>query len=50
MKGFEIGNGDYIMIDPEEVAAVVPDSDKMLEADAFRQAPPPAVERSTLVS
>jgi DNA end-binding protein Ku len=35
VKGFETGNGDYIMIDPEEVAAVVPDSDKMLEADAF---------------
>lgn len=34
-KGFETGSGDYIMIDPEEVAAVVPDSDKMLEAEAF---------------
>lgn len=35
MKGFETGNGDYIMIDPEEVAAVIPDSDKMLEAEAY---------------
>ncbi|NEJ72057.1 Ku protein [Rhizobium phaseoli] len=35
VKGFEAGNGDYIMIDPDEVAAVVPDSDKMLEAEAF---------------
>ncbi len=35
VKGFETGNGDYIMIDPEEVAAVVPDSDKLLEAEAF---------------
>jgi len=35
VKGFETGNGDYIIIDPEEVAAVVPDSDKMLEAEAF---------------
>lgn len=35
VKGFDIGNGDYIMIDPEEVASVVPDSDKMLEAEAF---------------
>lgn len=35
IKGFETGNGDYIMIDPDEVAAVVPDSDKMLEAEAF---------------
>ncbi len=35
VKGFETGNGDYIMIDPEEVAAVIPDSDKTLEAEAF---------------
>lgn len=35
VKGFEAGNGDYIMIDPDEVAAVVPDSDKILEAEAF---------------
>ena len=35
VKGFETGNDDYIMIDPDEVAAVVPDSDKMLEAEAF---------------
>jgi DNA end-binding protein Ku len=35
VKGFDTGNGDYIMIDPEEIAAVVPDSDKMLEAEAF---------------
>ncbi|NEI72527.1 Ku protein [Rhizobium lusitanum] len=35
VKGFETGNGDYIMIDPEEVAGVIPDSDKMLEAEAF---------------
>lgn len=34
-KGFETGNGDYIMIDPDEVSAVVPDSDKMLEAETF---------------
>lgn len=35
VKGFETGSGDYIMIDPDEVAAVVPDSDKMLEAEVF---------------
>jgi DNA end-binding protein Ku len=35
IKGFETGSGDYIMIDPDEVAAVVPDSDKILEAEAF---------------
>jgi DNA end-binding protein Ku len=35
VKGFETGSGEYIMIDPDEVAAVIPDSDKMLEAEAF---------------
>jgi DNA end-binding protein Ku len=35
VKGFDTGDGNYIMIDPEEVAAVVPDADKMLEAEAF---------------
>ncbi|WP_200950838.1 Ku protein [Rhizobium sp. Root1220] len=35
VKGFEIESGEYIMIDPEEVAAVIPDADKMLEAEAF---------------
>jgi len=35
VKGFETGNGDYLMIDPGEIAAVVPDSDKMLEAEVF---------------
>lgn len=35
VKGFETGTGDYIMIDPDEVAAVVPESDKMLEVESF---------------
>ncbi|RWY68832.1 Ku protein [Rhizobium sp. WSM1325] len=35
VKGFEIETGEYIMIDPEEVTAVIPDSDKMLEIEAF---------------
>ncbi len=35
VKGFDVGNGQYIMIDPEEVTAVIPDSDKMLEIEAF---------------
>lgn len=34
-KGFEIGNGQYIIIDPEEVAATIPESNKTLEIDAF---------------
>lgn len=34
-KGFEIENGQYIIIDPEEVAATIPESDKTLEIEAF---------------
>ncbi|KAA0694360.1 Ku protein [Neorhizobium sp. P12A] len=34
-KGFEIDNGQYIMIDPEEVAAAIPESNKTLDVDAF---------------
>jgi len=34
-KGFEIENGQYIMIDPEEVAATIPESDKTLAVEAF---------------
>ncbi|EYR81016.1 hypothetical protein SHLA_54c000440 [Shinella sp. DD12] len=29
-KGFEIENGQYIMIDPEEVAATIPESNKTM--------------------
>ncbi|EPE96811.1 non-homologous end joining protein Ku [Rhizobium grahamii] len=35
VKGFETTAGDYIMIDPEEVAAVIPESDKTLDLEAF---------------
>ncbi|AXA42953.1 Ku protein [Rhizobium leguminosarum] len=34
-KGFEIENGRYIIIDPEEVAAAIPESNKTLEIEAF---------------
>lgn len=34
-KGFEIDNGQYIIIDPEEVAATIPESNKTLEVQAF---------------
>jgi len=34
-KGFEIDNGQYIIIDPEEVAATIPESNKTLEIGAF---------------
>ncbi len=34
-KGFEIENGQYIIIDPDEVAATIPESNKTLEIEAF---------------
>lgn len=35
VKGYEIENGQYIILEPEEVATAVPDSDKTLKIDAF---------------
>jgi len=35
VKGYEVAQGDFIMLDPEEVAAVVPESDKTLTVQAF---------------
>ena len=34
-KGFDIENGQYIIIDPDEVAATIPESNKTLEVEAF---------------
>ncbi|TBC68061.1 non-homologous end joining protein Ku [Rhizobium ruizarguesonis] len=34
-KGFEIENGQYIIIDPEEISAAIPESNKTLEIEAF---------------
>lgn len=34
-KGFEIENSEYVMIDPEEVAATVPESDKTLATETL---------------
>ena len=34
-KGFEVESGQYIVIDPEEIAATIPQSNKMLEIEAF---------------
>ncbi|MBB6511223.1 DNA end-binding protein Ku [Rhizobium soli] len=34
-KGFEIENGQYLVIDPDEVSATIPESDKTLEIEAF---------------
>jgi DNA end-binding protein Ku len=35
VKGYEVGQGDYVMLEPEEVASVVPESDKRLDVSAF---------------
>lgn len=35
VKGYEIENGDYVVLEPEEVASAVPDSDKTLKIEAF---------------
>jgi DNA end-binding protein Ku len=35
VKGYEIGDGDYVVLEPEEIAAVVPASDKTLAVEAF---------------
>jgi DNA end-binding protein Ku len=35
VKGYEVGKGDYVALDPEEVSSAVPDSDKTLSVFAF---------------
>lgn len=35
VKGYEVGSDDYIVLEPEEVAAAVPDSDKTLAVSNF---------------
>ncbi len=35
VKGYETGQGDYVMLEPEEIAATVPESDKLLEIEHF---------------
>lgn len=35
VKGYEVGDGDYVVLEPEEVADAVPDSDKTLSVLAF---------------
>ncbi len=34
-KGYQLGDNDYVMLDPEELAAAVPESDKVLAISAF---------------
>ncbi|ATU90467.1 Ku protein [Phyllobacterium zundukense] len=35
VKGYEIGANDYIVLEPDEVAAAVPESDKTMAVEAF---------------
>lgn len=35
VKGYEISSGDYVMLEPDEVAEAIPESDKTLSVSAF---------------
>lgn len=35
VKGYEIGSGEHVVLDPDEVSAAVPDSDKTLAVSVF---------------
>ena len=35
VKGYEMENGQYVVLEPEEMAEAVPDSDKILKIEAF---------------
>jgi len=35
VKGYDIGQGEYVVLEPEEIAAAVPESDKVLAVEAF---------------
>lgn len=35
VKGYEVGSGEYIVLEPDEVASAVPESDKTLSVEAF---------------
>jgi DNA end-binding protein Ku len=35
VKGYETGSGEYIVLEPEEIAAAIPDSDKTLAVQTF---------------
>lgn len=39
VKGYEVGKDQYILLDPEEIAAAVPESDKTLRIEAFIPCP-----------
>lgn len=35
VKGYEVGQGEYVMLEPAEIATAVPESDKTLAIEAF---------------
>lgn len=35
VKGYEVSQGEYVILEPEEVASAVPESDKTLDVQAF---------------
>lgn len=35
VMGYETGKGEYVLLEPEEIAAAVPESDKTLDVEAF---------------
>ncbi|RVH34239.1 non-homologous end joining protein Ku [Sinorhizobium meliloti] len=35
VKGYEVGNGQYVVLEADEVAAAIPESDKVLVIEAF---------------
>ncbi len=35
VKGYEVADGDHIILQPDEIAAAIPDSDKVLDIQAF---------------
>lgn len=35
VKGYEVSSGEHVVLEPEEIAAATPESDKTLEIDAF---------------
>ncbi|MBZ7927054.1 Ku protein (plasmid) [Ensifer adhaerens] len=35
VKGYELGSGEYVVLEPDEIAAAVPESDKTLSVSSF---------------
>lgn len=35
VKGYDLGTGDHVVLQPQEIAAAIPDSDKVLAVSAF---------------